>query len=50
MDPLKMAKVLIQENTPAYIGYITTIYCNRPWPGLYYSRPLAGTYLIGLMT
>ena len=24
-------------------------YCNGPWPGLYYSRPLAGTYPIGLM-
>ena len=23
--------------------------CNGPWPGLYYSRPLAGTYPIGLM-
>ena len=26
MDPLKTAKVLIQENTLAYVGYITTIY------------------------
>ena len=26
MDPLKMAKVLIQENTFAYVGYITIIY------------------------
>ena len=26
MNLLKMAKVLIQENTFAYIGYITTVY------------------------
>ena len=26
IDPLKTAKVLIQENTPAYISYITTVY------------------------
>ena len=26
MDPLKTTKVLIQENTPAYVGYITIIY------------------------
>ena len=23
--------------------------CDGPWPGLYYSRPLAGTHSIGLM-
>ena len=26
MDLLKTAKVLIQENTPAYVGYITTVH------------------------
>ena len=26
MDLLKMAKVLVQENTPIYIGYVITIY------------------------
>ena len=26
MDPLETARVLIQENTPAYVGYITTIH------------------------
>ena len=26
MDPLKTAQVLIQENTLAYVNYITTVY------------------------
>ena len=26
MDPLEMAKVLIQENTPAYVSYIIIIH------------------------
>ena len=26
MDPLEMARVLIQENTPAYVGYIIIIH------------------------
>ena len=26
MDLLETARVLIQENTPAYVGYITIIY------------------------
>ena len=26
MDPLKTAKVLIQENTLTYVNYITTVY------------------------
>ena len=26
MDLLKTAKVLIQENTLAYVGYVTTVY------------------------
>ena len=29
--------------------YYVIYNCNGPWPGLYYSRPLAGTYPIGLM-
>ena len=26
IDPLETAKVLIQENTPAYVGYVITVY------------------------
>ena len=26
MDPLEIARVLIQENTFAYVGYITTVH------------------------
>ena len=26
MDPLEIAKVLIQENTFAYVGYVTIVY------------------------
>ena len=26
MDPLETARVLIQENTPAYVGYVTTVH------------------------
>ena len=29
MDPLKTARVLIQENTLTYVGYITIIYTPK---------------------
>ena len=32
-----------------FILSVPEYYCNGPWPGLYYSRPLAGTYPIGLI-
>ena len=44
----------MEKPTPAMVQLLQdtlrlTSNCNGPWPGLYYSWPLAGTYFIGLI-